>query len=420
MKKIYLLLSLLPVLLSSLASSETMSESQVRSATETFVKYVSADSRSDALIMKMEPYTSDGVIYAYVAHLSDSGFCICGSDDLVLPVYLYSPGGSYDPEIPVYDDILEAIERSTEYYRDGISDSDPSVTAFSTELNQRASDWRVLASGGVPLGMIKEETDRGNPTVLVLNYHNDWNQRSPYNNRCPVLTPGSDEHAAVGCVATSSTQIMHFWKWPGGASGTFSDYYGYRYTDDWIWQPLATQPYPNINNWSPSRLQWSPLYGGRLGINGYWDYTLYEHYRDADTSDAPGFKTALHTLYFSLTHDSLYHSVNLAEMPYNWDILKANHDDGISDQGDIMVAAICYHFGMAIGMDYGLLGSSSWTLFVPNTLAITFDYDFDAVHTNWGIGFNEALREEIRWNRPVAIDGVKHPVSYTHLRAHET
>jgi hypothetical protein len=44
-------------------------EQEVRGAVETWVRYVTADARPDAVIERMEPYQMDGEIVAYIAHL---------------------------------------------------------------------------------------------------------------------------------------------------------------------------------------------------------------------------------------------------------------------------------------------------------------------------------------------------------------
>ena len=43
----------------------------------------------------------------------------------------------------------------------------------------------------------------------LLNSH--WNQRAPYNLRCPII---KGAHSVTGCVATAMAQVMYYYQWP--------------------------------------------------------------------------------------------------------------------------------------------------------------------------------------------------------------
>jgi hypothetical protein len=72
----------------------------VRVASETWVRHVTADARPDATVERMEGYQMGATTVAYIVHLAGGGFCLTGADSLVLPVYLYCPTGTYDPQGP--------------------------------------------------------------------------------------------------------------------------------------------------------------------------------------------------------------------------------------------------------------------------------------------------------------------------------
>ena len=82
-------------------------------AVETWVRYVTADAKPDAVIERMEPYKHDGKTVAFIAHIAGGGFCLCGQDDLVAPVYLYSPEGIFHPEDPGCQFVLSEIAART-------------------------------------------------------------------------------------------------------------------------------------------------------------------------------------------------------------------------------------------------------------------------------------------------------------------
>ena len=77
----------------STTRADRLTEEQVRLAVTTWVRQVTADARPDAVIERMESHTVGHRIMAYIAHLKGGGYCLCGRDDWVLPVYLYSPKG---------------------------------------------------------------------------------------------------------------------------------------------------------------------------------------------------------------------------------------------------------------------------------------------------------------------------------------
>ena len=77
-----------------------LTENEVRAAVQTWVRLVTADARPDAVIARMEAHSVGGEVVAYIAHLGGGGFCLCGADDWLAPVYLYSPGGTYNPTTP--------------------------------------------------------------------------------------------------------------------------------------------------------------------------------------------------------------------------------------------------------------------------------------------------------------------------------
>ncbi len=46
-----------------------------------------------------------------------------------------------------------------------------------------------------------------------------WHQYAPYNNLTPMI---DDEHSVVGCVATSMSELMHYYRYPVRGTGSFS------------------------------------------------------------------------------------------------------------------------------------------------------------------------------------------------------
>ncbi|MFH1682057.1 MAG: C10 family peptidase, partial [Candidatus Eisenbacteria bacterium] len=319
-----------------------------------------ADARPDAVIERMEPHESGGRTTAYIAHLAGGGFCLCGADDLVLPVYLYSPTGTYDPEIPDYDFILWEIAGKLENLEVRLEGGDPDLLQYRSALRERAAAWQDLISGQVPPRReLKNGGRPGEPPMVVLPLTSRWHQGQPYYDQCPVLTPPS-ENVVVGCVATAMSQVMYYWKWPLTGEGDGSVDYHYRFRTNWDEEPLAVDPFVGTENIWTDRLEWTSASGGRLRMNGFWDETVYEYAQVTDSmAITQDYLDALESLWNRLTETFSTSYANPGGSSYNWSLMKDNHNDGMTEPGDAEVAKLCHHAGVMAGMNYGLLGSGA-------------------------------------------------------------
>jgi hypothetical protein len=386
------------------AQDVVLTESEVTTAVETWVRYITADARPDAVVERMEPYIVNDEIVAYVAHLEDNGFCLCGANYLVLPVYLYSSDGTYDPQNPDYQYILWEIDSRLQSLRKALQEEDTELLLYQDVLSSRAASWRDLVAGVIPEDNEGQVLPLAAPTSMELGLTSQWRQSSPYNDRCPELPYGSGNHVVVGCVATAMSQIMYYWSWPNtGVSSHDVDYY-YRFRTDWDEEPLGTNPRPDWGNnwtWGSGRLEWTSAGGGQLRMTGNWDSSVYGSAQGI--SDDGGYRSALLRLWDRLTHTATNHSANFGATTYDWSILQDVHTDP-PDPGDAEVAELCHHVGIAVDMDYGIWGSAAYTSNVPNALEDYFRYDPDSTYA---IVSAATMREEIRWLRPLEIRGCK-------------
>lgn len=376
-----------------------LGEHEVRVAVETWVRHVTADARPDAVIERMEPHQVKGEMVAYVAHLLGGGFCLCGADDLVLPVYFYSPQGTYGPQNPNYQYILWEIETRLKCLREGLEKGDSKVLQYQEVLAERASFWQDLIAGRSPTRM-EDKYDRVEPVMMELDLTCQWSQGSPYNDQCPELTPFADEHTVVGCVATAMSQIMYYWQWPNTGQSTDSVDYNYRWRGNWDEEPLVDDP--GIPGGWGGRLEWTAADGGKLRMNGYWDGSRYGGAQNIN--DDPDYLNALQTLWDNLTLASTNCVANFGATTYNWSIIEDTHTDP-SDTGDAEVAKLCYHAGIAVGMGYGVWGSGASTSNVEDALEDHFRYDYDATYGARNIN---TMTEEIQWLRSLELRGTRH------------
>ncbi|MHC4477994.1 MAG: C10 family peptidase [Planctomycetota bacterium] len=201
---------------------DQVAEQGVRAAVQTWVRYVTADADPNAVIERMEPYDANGQTVAYVAHLGGGGFCLCGADDLVLPVYFYSPQGTYDPENPNFQYILWEIAARTEYLSAASKQQTAVFLRYEQDLASRASFWQGLRVGNVPERVEQKVGPLAAPTSMELDLTTEWGQSAPYNDLCPL---GDGGRCLVGCLATAAVQVMKYWDWP--LSGASSHSYGW-------------------------------------------------------------------------------------------------------------------------------------------------------------------------------------------------
>ncbi len=387
-------------LLPAAAFATKMEMSEVQSAVETWVRQVTADAREDAVISSIESYQLDGQEVAFVVQLDGGGFCLCGADDIVLPVYFYSPHGTYDADNPDIQYLLWEISERTKYYTQGLADKNPELEPYREELLSRSQYWQDLIDGKIPATVgVNKDADAA-PTQMTLDDLScTWGQGSPYNDACPNLTPSVDERCLVGCVGTAMAQIMYYWKWPNSGQGTGSTTYNYKWTSSWQPASLATNPnIPGTSTWT-NRLKWTSTSGGLLQMNGYWDETILN--QAAAISTNPAYTTALALLWLSLSPGSTTLNETFGTADYDWSIMADVHTDP-PGSGAAEAAEISYHAGVSVGMDYGVNTSGAFRDSIAPAFSDHFRYDTDAVLLTRN---SNTMISEIQWLRPVALGG---------------
>jgi hypothetical protein len=386
-------------------SAAAFSEAEVRAAVQNWVRYVTADARPDAVVERMEAHRVTGQTVAYVAHLQDGGFCLCGADELVLPVYFYSPQGEFDPANPDYQYILWEIAARRDYLK-RLTEEKSAGAGYLDALTARSANWYDLIAGREPVDMPAAQGPAAEPITMSLILTSQWDQNSPYNDYSPELTPGADEHTLVGCVATAAAQIMRYWKWPATGVGNKFGIYNYRWRSNWDESSLSTNPKPAWGatywNWANGRLEWTSTGGGKLRMTGYWDHSLYLSARGINEGDS-SYLTALETLWNRLTQASRQHWVNFAATTYNWGIMPDSSADP-PDAGDLEVAKLSAHVATAVSMNWGVHVSTSNNQAGLDALINNFRYDSDAVRQGTG---TSAMIAEVLWMRPVLLGGCR-------------
>jgi hypothetical protein len=373
-------------------------ENEVRAAAQTWVRHVTADPRTNADIERMEPYFQDARLVGYIAHLKGGGFCLCGADDRLLPVYVYNPADAYDPANPSHRYVLAKMAEYLSLASGQPGGAPAKPLATPQQFAARAADWEELIAGRtptrpVPQGPLLEPNTA--PAQMSLPLTSRWHQDPPYNDQCPVLTPPA-EHTVVGCVATAMSQIMYYWKWPPSGVGSNSVTYHYRWSSTWRTVSLAGDP--GIPPGWAGRLQWTSS-PGYLWMTGYWDDSLYASAQAINAS--PNYLSALATLWNAMTPGSQTYSANFAATTYQWSLMHDDHNNP-PNSGDAAVAELCFHAGVSVNMQYGVSASAASTGDARNAFVSHWRYDSDATFEDRN---NDRMTEDIQWLRPVQLRG---------------
>jgi hypothetical protein len=377
---------------------------QVSAAVETWVRHVTADARPDATVERLEPFVVGGETVAYIAHLAGGGFCLAGEDPRVLPVYFYSPRGSFDPANPSLEFLLDEIAARRAWGRAAAGgDLTPSQR---TRFAGRRALWDALIEGQAPPRVSALASGEGGPASLKLPLTSTWHQGSPYNDRLPELTPGAGEHVKVGCNATATAQLMNYWEWPPTGVGSGSVDYEYRYR---ITPPfsVALAACPAIPADFAGRLSYDPA-AQRLRMSGYWDDSIHDRAVALAPDDAP-YQAALALLWSAMFVGHQYPGADFGATTYDWSLLKDTHADP-ADIGNAEVAKLNAHVAIAVNSGLGAWGTGSSFVNDAEALRDHFRYDPDALATPsqhaGGAGPDiDSMTEEIQWGRPAGLGG---------------
>jgi hypothetical protein len=147
--------------------------------------------------------------YYYVFNIENNkGFIIVSGDDRAKEILGYSENGSFNitslpPNFTYWLSTYQKELKTLMEQPEASIASEAQLSSF-TDTDNRLTTF--AASVAPLLGGIK------------------WDQRSPYNNSCPIIDSYTSERAVTGCVATAMAQIMRYYKWPvkGTGSNTYT------------------------------------------------------------------------------------------------------------------------------------------------------------------------------------------------------
>ncbi len=162
---------------------------------------------SEQFTIKVE---GENVYYAF--NFAQGGFIIISAEDAFNPVIGYNLSGSFDAE-----GRNENYQSFMQSYKEAILTVRNSKMEASLEI---AAKWNELLSS--------DATRATRDIVVEPLVPSLWNQDDPYNYFCPDDAAGPGGKVYAGCVATTMSQIMYYWRWPWVGEGS-NTYFLYPY-----------------------------------------------------------------------------------------------------------------------------------------------------------------------------------------------
>jgi hypothetical protein len=183
----------------------------IRTAREVAVKFMNANSevplRGTDDLRLVKTYNINRGDAAFYIFNTPNGFVIVSADDCATPILGYSNEGQFDVDnIPIQlQDYLQGFVDQISYKKENHLEADEATVHC----------WSMVRTTGRLTNNRPDEVV--GPLVTAL-----WNQTCYYNSKCPEDPHGYCGHVLVGCVATSMSQIMHYWGYPEHGTGSYS------------------------------------------------------------------------------------------------------------------------------------------------------------------------------------------------------
>lgn len=148
--------------------------------------------------------SDDKNILAYIIELEPEGFMILSGDTNIRPVVSYSFSGSFPYEESEENVLLHMVKWDMEARLKNLEAGGSDIEILA-DLNNIL--WEEYISGNIVYKKLDIEAVTYGPIIKT-----NWDQNSPYNDKCPVDPTG--DRSVVGCVATATAQIVNYWKFP--------------------------------------------------------------------------------------------------------------------------------------------------------------------------------------------------------------
>lgn len=170
----------------------------------------------DRQIVSSETVIVRGVAVATAYQLEPEGFVLVPMDQRLPPVKAFSESHRFSSEPGsmgrLVADELHSIVTGLRKV-DAESEGPAKASAYFSPENSRMWDWLTKDEATFRSGLpgAKAQVDMVPPLMSAA-----WGQSWPFNMYCPTAC---GEPTYVGCVATATSQIIHYWKHPASGTG---------------------------------------------------------------------------------------------------------------------------------------------------------------------------------------------------------
>jgi hypothetical protein len=137
-----------------------------------------------------------------------SSYIVIAADDRIYPVLAYSDESTFPAKgvVPPLDNWME-----------GLASDIKAVSMLKSTVSSKVSQaWETYSKDLKSTNNLKS-TNAVSPILVTL-----WNQDNLYNYFCPAFPSGPGGHCYAGCVATSMSQAMRYFKYPAQGFGSHS------------------------------------------------------------------------------------------------------------------------------------------------------------------------------------------------------
>lgn len=211
-KTLILALSLIIIAFSSGMAGEVTKEDARKIAINAYFEKVNQYDRTLAfedvvITYDYTRYLNEGAAF-YAFDFATGGFMIISADDAYEPIIGYSFEGEFPKgqHAYVFASFMQSYVDQINYIRENNIEADDEISA----------KWKHLFTNDISsLNTFRDPRDV-NPLVTTM-----WDQNNPYNLMCPPDPSGPGGYALVGCVATTMSMIMHYYRYPTSGTGDY-------------------------------------------------------------------------------------------------------------------------------------------------------------------------------------------------------
>lgn len=251
----------------------------------------------------------------YFVNYKDKGFVLISGDDNMPQILGYSEEG--------------------QIYKGNIPENLKDI------LIRYVAEYKQAEKGNLYFGKISASVETNNfpEEITPLLKDIQWNQESPFNKYCPIF---NGIQTLAGCSASSASQIMYYYKYPGTGQESIT----YR----------------------------SPVYGTYTGD-------------------------------FKIVNDSIEIKADFSKYKINWDEMIPSYTYGYTEQQINAAAELSTYTGYAFYNEYGIIVTSSYMQNIMYGLEKFFNYDDDMTMQYGdiysGAQWTKIIKNEIYSGRPV-------------------